>query len=217
MLTRRQLVKTSVAAAFAACGKAGAAPQKLVLPAFTSDDWLSQESFAGFESVTPQQVGTPTIVVVAGLSFIREQYLRALRAYVADGGWVIWERAANFSARNESKSKELLARFFDIQILPAPSMTSSYMQYRWPAVKSVRIFQDVARVCCLPHEIVAEYDGQPVALRRSLGKGGIIFLGAMLGPGIRAEEREAIDIGQSMFHALNSIPYAGAPASSDFR
>jgi hypothetical protein len=66
-----------------------------------------------------------------------------------------------------------------------------YINYVWPKAVVVRSFLDAVPVECRPSEVVAHHSGIPVAMRRRIGRGGIIFLGSMLGPNLYAEEREA--------------------------
>jgi hypothetical protein len=69
-----------------------------------------------------------------------------------------------------------------------------YIAYSWPASAQIR---DFSRVVPLGRrsegagEIIARVDGLPVALKRRLGRGDLIFLGSPLGPALWAGDAEA--------------------------
>jgi hypothetical protein len=187
-----------------------------LLPKLGSGDWLSEESAQGFRSLLPGDSSVrddsirgcgaaKAIVILAGVRRPSGEYVRMLRNHVQAGAWVIWERAASFEDGSDSHACELLGQFFGVCVSNPIRASSVYLRYRWPAGKSVRVFHDAAEVHCLPSEAVAEYEGKPVAMKRSLGEGGIVFLGSMLGPGIRAEEREAREIGRSILNAVQRL------------
>lgn len=57
-------------------------------------------------------------------------------------------------------------------------------------------------VRCSQAEVVAFYGDTPVAMRRAIGRGGLVVLGSMLGPSLRAEDREARAIAREMLQVL---------------
>ena len=69
-----------------------------------------------------------------------------------------------------------------------------YVDYRWPSSAKIR---DFSRVVPLGRqsegegEIIARVEGLPVALKRRLGRGHLIFLGSPLGPALWAGDAEA--------------------------
>jgi hypothetical protein len=78
---------------------------------------------------------------------------------------------------------------------------TGYIEYRWPARRLVRCFETITPVMCARDEVIAEWAGMPVGLKRRVGKGEIIFLGSPLGMGLFAEEAEAIELGRAMLDA----------------
>jgi hypothetical protein len=137
------------------------------------------------------------VIILAAVRSLPADYLRELRKYAEEGAWVIWERAAHFSG-HKCDLPELLVHFFGVRISEPIRPASTYIRYNWPIGRSIRGFHDNVRVECSPDETIAECAGHAVAMKRAVGKGGIVFLGTMLGPGIRAEERAARAIGQSL-------------------
>ena len=65
------------------------------------------------------------------------------------------------------------------------------MEYEWPVRRLVRPFLDGVSVEAAGWTIVARLQGEVCGVRRQIGLGGMIFLGAMIGPGLLGEEPEA--------------------------
>ncbi len=66
-----------------------------------------------------------------------------------------------------------------------------YVDYAWPVRVKVRDFSRVVPVSSQPGEVIGRVDGQPVASKRALGKGTLVFLGSPLGPALLSGDREA--------------------------
>ncbi len=183
------------------------------LPRLVNGDLLAEESAQGFQSLLPAtqflrtdsirgRAGQGTVIILAAVRSLPADYLRELRKCAEEGAWVIWERAANFGG-DETEARELLAHFFGVRISEPIRPASTYIRYNWPIRCSVREFHNTVRVECSPDERIAECAGHAVAMKRAVGKGGIVFLGTMLGPGIRAEDREAQALGQSLLQVCS--------------
>lgn len=222
MLTRREVLRGGFAAACAAGGalqadqRVTAMQRTCFLPKSMMDGVLAEESAHGFRSLLPESVlvcdaliqgraGPGALIILPAVRTLRQETIRRLRQNAEDGAWVIWERAANFSGHAECDSRLALARFFGISISDPIRASSTYIRYRWPITRTVRGFHDSVRVKCLPGERIAECAGEPVCIKRRVGKGGIVFLGAMLGPNIRAEEREARALGQTLLQSCSGV------------
>jgi len=77
---------------------------------------------------------------------------------------------------------------------PAAGTTASlpYIDYLWPLETKIRDFSRAIPVCSENGEVVAvSPGGVPVAVRRRLGLGSVIFLGSPVGPAILSGDREA--------------------------
>ena len=74
-----------------------------------------------------------------------------------------------------------------------------YVDYAWPVRVRVRDFSRVVPLADTesvalgrpPSHVVAWVDRRPVAVRKAVGKGTLVFLGSPLGPALRAGDREA--------------------------
>lgn len=204
MLTRRQLLNEAVALP-CLIGRGETAPsvRRLVLER-GGDDLLAQESAAGFRSVMPAhsiitslfalQSRKTRMIVLPAVQKLTTRQAALLEHTMENGVWVIWERAASFSDGNASIGKRFShALGIDIgRVMPVER--NLYVRYRWPVDTMVRAFHEVAEVRCSPDEAIAEYQGVPIAMKSARGKGGLIFLGSMLGPGLAAGEAEAHQI-----------------------
>jgi hypothetical protein len=71
------------------------------------------------------------------------------------------------------------------------SRRTPYVDYTWPSSAKVRDFSRVVPVGDQPGKIIARIDGLPVALKRQVGAGTLIFLGSPLGPALWAGDSEA--------------------------
>jgi hypothetical protein len=138
-------------------------------------DCLSQESARGFSSV---KAPSGRFVVVCGAAALSRELLR--RAF--RGEWIIWESAPRLS-RSLAKG-------------------GFYVHYSWPRREMTRSFLQPIPVACPDDEVIARHDATPVAMKRRYGRGGIVFLGSMLGPNLYAEEPEAQRIAAALFREL---------------
>lgn len=147
----------------------------------------------------PQNCQGKVIVLPSARDFPRE-YIEGLRNSMDQGAWIILERAARFSSEDMDVARELLGNPLGIELRECVRAGSQiYVQYRWPAFALVRAFHQVALLNCPAADVIAEYSGVPVAMKRRYGNGGVVFLGSMLGPGIRAGEPQARQVAEALF------------------
>jgi hypothetical protein len=66
-----------------------------------------------------------------------------------------------------------------------------YVHYVWPRETIVRDFSRLIPVSAQVGEVIGSVGGLPVALKKQVGKGTLIFLGSPLGPLLRAGDPEA--------------------------
>ena len=182
----------------------------------TEPNCLSQESGDGFRSLVAaesrrkRQNHTRSIILLCGDSTISPPHALRLRERAARGAWVVWESSpVSCIPQTFADRSEIMRATFGIglcePILLSPDRlrdTGMYVQYRWPCPALIRTFSTVLPVTCLKTEIVAHYGRIPVAMKRRVGRGGVVFLGSMLGPNLHAEEFEAQVIGSEMLRAL---------------
>lgn len=68
---------------------------------------------------------------------------------------------------------------------------SAYVDYIWPRETKVRDFSSVIPVSSRAGDVIGRVGALPVALKKCMGKGVLIFLGSPLGPALRAGDPEA--------------------------
>lgn len=187
MQSRRQLLQQALVLPFV-----------LPVPAskcciISEPDCLSQESAAGYlgllerEKFSRASTGSSNLIIVAGAGSMPRDRLLELRSRVERGALLIWENHA-FCGSDESLFQEKFEfRFGE----PLGSPNEMYVRYRWPGSAMIRKFGSVLPVECQPAESIAHFGGKSIAMRKRMGGGCFIFLGSMLGPHLRAGDREA--------------------------
>jgi hypothetical protein len=151
-------------------------------------DCLSQESAEGFRSVLARSHAA-NLIVLCGAKAVHPRLYDA----AVNGAWLIWEMP------------------------PAQSTVSHrdlYVHYSWPHPTLTRAFSYTMPVGCADAEAIAHYRGVPVAMKRRMGRGGIIFLGSMLGPNLRAEEPEARELAIAIFSQIACAGTSKAAATN---
>jgi len=158
---------------------------------------LSQESADGFRTLIAP--GSSNVILLCGVSAIDASLACRLRERALAGTWVIWESALiACEAREFATQARILREVFGVNLMQPVALspdqlrtTGMFIHYRWPSAALTRSFSSVIPVACARAETIAWYGNTPVAMRRRFGSGGLVFLGSMLGPNLRAEEREA--------------------------
>src|SRR2546422_488320 len=172
------------------------------------------ESVSGYESALTS-AGVPwmpgdarwmsparcAVLIVPAALEIPPPAVRAIASCLQAGASVIFESGAGFAADRAFRAHRVALRdYLQLQI-EAPvdlwpdksSQRIPYVDYSWPRPAKVR---DFSRVLPLRRqegegEVIAWVDGLPVALKRSSGRGNLIFLGSPLGPALWAGDAEA--------------------------
>ena len=192
MNTRREVLQRMLAAPLLAGLPAprSANPESYI-EIRSDSNLLSEESANGFQWILrsdPTQHGR-RIIVLAGMQTISREQTSELQSLARRGAWIIWESAC-------SAPQYVFGRRFLKAVQAAPT---SYVQYNWPSKALIRTFGAVTPIACSPTEVIATYKGTPVCAKWTFGRGGIVFLGSMLGPHIQAEDRHAREIGAQLF------------------
>ena len=123
---------------------------------------------------------------------------------IDDGTWVILESGVGFSSMTEAKHQaDLFKRVFDLELLPPMKVAeipaaATYIEYTKPVSRLARTFEAITPIDCEPTDVIARLGRHSVCVRKRVGRGGLVFLGSMLGPGLFAEEREALAIGAAL-------------------
>jgi hypothetical protein len=218
MLTRREfllgLSLAPVVAKLPLCERA-LRPRMELWP---EDHWLSVESASGFQALLHRELSAihtasrhcdlVSLIILPGTRGITMERCEQLLRRMQEGAWIILEIGSCFSSLEESKQQtSLVERTFNLEVFPPvrvceSSAKDNYVAYEWPIRRLVRTFEATTPLRCKPTEIIARFAGQPVCAKKKVGRGGLVYLGSMLGPGLFAEEHEALAIGAAMIASL---------------
>ncbi len=172
--------------------RAGSNSTKII----TEPHLLSKESRAGFESVLPQVLPPyRPLILLPGAKQVCAQQGRALRDEVSKGSLLIWESGLAFANPIEiEQQRHVLAETFGIQLegpITESAASHPYVSFTGARDFLVRPFGSVFQISSVASECAAHWHGIPVAVRKQIGQGNLVYLGAMLGPSLLAADREA--------------------------
>lgn len=178
------------------CAEATSAPAACQI--ISEPNCLSQESADGFR---PLHL-TSNVILLCGASALGRSRALYLREQALRGRWVVFE-SSPLCTRKQFRT---LHDVFGIALKEpiAASEDHLYVRYQWPHAALTRTFSAVIPVTCSPTEAIAHYAGSSIAMKRRIGRGGIVFLGSMLGPNLRAEEPEARALAAAIFSGTTS-------------
>ena len=178
------------------------------------DHCLSQESAVGYRRLlsydtvsngsSQSSIASSSLIIVPGIRRMSLECGADLLRRIDDGTWVILESGVGFSSMAEAKHQaDLFQRIFDLKLLPPVKIaegpaTATYIEYTKPVCRLARTFEAITPIFCEPTEVIARLGKHSVCARKRVGRGGLVFLGSMLGPGLFAEEREALAIGAAL-------------------
>lgn len=187
MQTRRQLLKQAFTLPLAQTIIAAPAAGFRIL---AEPNCISRESVAGFRSLNVSEALNVTLL--CGVSEVDIAVASRLREQAAAGRWVIWE-----SSPTPSRTQApILGEIFGLTIgEPVPTSPDRlYIRYSRPHMALTRSFCAAIPVARSNAQTLAMYGNTKVAMKCAVGRGGLIFLGSMLGPNLAAEEPEARSI-----------------------
>lgn len=211
MPTRREALFNILSAPFSAvlmghpCGPVSAQPEIIPEP-----HCLSEESANGFRLLVARNrlashALSPKVIIVPGARQLSRETGRELLRHAVSGAWLILESGLCFVAPQHAVEQiRVLRNVFGLDVHAPLASRGSYIEYVWPLRRLVRDFGMITPVGCSSAERIAEFAGTPVCAQRRVGKGRIIFLGSMLGPGLLAEEREAHDVGAAILDRIRN-------------
>src|SRR5205809_1559253 len=140
------------------------------------------------------------LIVPAALE-IPPPAVRVIVSCLQAGAGVIVESGAGFATDREFRAHRVMLRDYlqvhieePVELWPEnSSQRIPYVDYTWPRPAKVRDFSRVAPLGRQEGggEVIAWVGGLPVALKRSSGRGRLIFLGSPLGPALWAGDAEA--------------------------
>lgn len=167
-------------------------------------DRLGAESSTGFQFLL-QQCRTllkSSIVIAPAACTLTLNEAFALRDEMQNGALLILESGLSFARQHVSDAQlEVLSTAFGIAGVPlAPSHRDLQIRYVAPIAGLTRRFGHPTSIGCASEEVIAWCCARPVAFVRSYGTGRLVYLGAMLGPNLYAEEREAMQLGAALLN-----------------
>jgi hypothetical protein len=151
-----------------------------------------RESVQGYVAAAGTSVlRTPVLIIPAALS----TPMQYVENYLLNGGTVILESGAAFGESSSFQAhRETLSKGLGIVVEKTVELwprSAPYIDLTWPIPVKVR---DFSRVVVLGRDepgVIATVDGLPVAARRSIGAGTLVFLGTPLGPALWTGDSEA--------------------------
>ena len=212
MPTRREFLMGLALAPLAARRFGWTSVAGLQAEIWPEDHCLSQESASGFQLLLNREPpmapaasgsGETSLIIVPGIRAMSLGCGNELLRRMQEGAWVILETGAGYSSIEEAKRQAgLLERFFGLKVLPSVPVSKSrghrYIAYSWPLPRLVRTFEAITPIHSNAGEVVAHLGRQAVCAKKRVARGGLLYLGSMLGPGLFAEEPEGLAVGAAM-------------------
>ncbi len=160
------------------------------------------ESLAGYEAAlkdagtryvktTPGRLPPCRAVIVPACVAMEPEAAREVSGLLRQGNTVVLESGAGFADPPAfAAHQKFLQAHFDLQVEAPVSLWEGkeagrrvpYVDYGWPLPAKIRDFSRVVPLSRRAGEVIASVDGSPVAVRRKVGKGTLVFLGSPLGP-----------------------------------
>ncbi len=207
-MTRRSLLQGAgfvfAASQFSLLSRTGSAPR---LHIAHEDHLLATESALGYSQVLATTTGKSLkgCSIVAGLRNLRDREGYFLADAVGEGRWLLIESGLSFATPSEcSDHGHFMRELFGLQIGPAVTphdLSDLYVSYDWPICGMVRVFGGAAPIEADGNDVIARAGGMPIAVRKEIGKGGIIYIGTPLGPLLPSGDREAIELARALAEA----------------
>lgn len=160
-------------------------------------DLLSEESAAGFRSLVEENFVRRNMIILPAVRHVSRERAFELRDRTIRGAWIIWEQSPCLSASEERAQSRLFEEVFrrKLQTRAAPPGTISYIQYLRPCKLLTRTFVSLTPIDCSADEVIGTCGNAQVSAAWPTGRGGVVFLGSMLGPHLQAGDREARRLG----------------------
>src|SRR5258708_17146165 len=166
------------------------------------------ESLQGYrEALNAQVVGVALdarrwqrrsrLVIVPGAGIVNAAEASVLLEMLDGGTTVLLESGGAFLDPEEMAAhQQVLRTLFSVHVeepveLWSDQRCAPYVQYHWPREFLVRDFSRAIPVIAPEAETIGRLGALPVAIKKPIGNGLLIFLGSPLGPALRAGDREA--------------------------
>ncbi len=156
------------------------------------DHCLAQESAAGFAKL--QGVRGAGLILPAVRSLTPKQ-TQALNDQFHTRSTIIFECSPDISRHLPLQFEITLDQF----LLCDKPWNGEYIESLHPIQRLLRPSYGLWTISPSKAQVVARLNGSPVAITKPWGRGILVFLGAMLGPCLFAEEREAKELTSALF------------------
>jgi hypothetical protein len=172
--------------------------------------------------------GAGPVVVVPGAGTVRAETFVAVADLVERGATVFWESGAAFLSANDfARQQALTLEHFAISMerpIDVWSQSASqkgsigpknqtargaraighaqvpYVAYRWPGEVRIRDFSCVIPVSAENGRAIAHWREIPVAWRKQIGTGTLIFVGSPIGPALHSGDSDATSLVRSLIN-----------------
>jgi hypothetical protein len=153
-----------------------------------------RESLAGYERASAGAAPRWPVLIVPAAMALPVMATREISACLRRGGTALIESGAGFAGESGFRGHRDALRRLQVYVA-APrgkSRDVPYIDYVWPYPTKIR---DFSRVVPLANhqsaDVIAWADGLPVASKRRVGAGTLIYLGSPLGQSLWAGDAEA--------------------------
>ncbi|HEY3219898.1 MAG TPA: hypothetical protein VGJ80_04135 [Gemmatimonadales bacterium] len=196
VIGRRQFLGYAATALTVALRTDGSGSEPSVVSVLDLKEHCSlRESLAGYERASAGCVTRRPLLIVPAALALPAAATGAMANCLRRGGTVLLESGAGYAAESDCRvHREALRNRLQVRVAAArfKSRRVPYVDYAWPSPTKIR---DFSRVVPLAEhqsgEIIAWADGFPVALKRRIGSGTLIYVGSPLGPALWAGDTEA--------------------------
>jgi hypothetical protein len=166
---------------------------------------LSEESARGYSTLVATVKRSAPLIILPAAQQLSFESAERFRELVCCGSWLILESGGAYLPCEKFRTqRRILADVFGLNVGEAIAVSTiepSYLTYDCPGRTMVRTFGAITPIDCSPAERMAEYGGVSVAARRRIGRGGVVYLGSILGSGVLAQEREAHFVATALLSA----------------
>lgn len=168
------------------------------------------ESMRGYVSAIPKErqqrsfgerdsLQRCALLIVPQLTILDRCFSRYVRRALRRGTTVVIESGAGFAAHGTfRRHRGSLSEGLQIAVAPPVDLWADrsttrapYIEFTWPRRSKIRDFSRVVPLAEQPGEIIAWAGDLPVALRRRVGAGTLLYLGSPVGPALWAGDAEA--------------------------
>jgi hypothetical protein len=195
-MTRREVLAACLLPAVSLTDRAASALPFRGVSIIAEPHLLSRESAAAFGALLARQPPMCSVtILLPGAKHVPLRLAWQIQELAENGATVLWESGLAFSDQGCAElQRRILAQVFGL-LLGQPLITSSgQAQYiAFDETRAlIRPFGSTFPVFCNQGDVIAHFSGAPVCLRKKVGRGQLIYLGAMLGPHLLACDPDAL-------------------------